>query len=79
MALAAGDELAIVGTADEVELWDLARRRQVGALTVGSGDGRLRRQRAWRLDVGGGVGGAVDVYRLDRDDPRAALRWPAAS
>ena len=39
VALAAGDELAIVGTADgEVELWDLTRRRQVGALTVGSGD-----------------------------------------
>ncbi|HEY3000164.1 MAG TPA: hypothetical protein VGJ43_16395, partial [Acidimicrobiales bacterium] len=75
VALAAGDELAIVGTADgEVELWDLARRRQVGALTVGSGDAAaFGASEPGASTVVAASGGAVDVYRLDRDDLRAAL------
>lgn len=74
VALAAGDELAIVGTADEVELWDLARRRQVGALTVGSGDAAaFGASEPGASTLVAASGGAVDVYRLDRDDLRAAL------
>ena len=75
VALAAGDELAIFGTADgEVELWDLARRRQVGALTVGSGDAAaFGASEPGASTLVAASGGAVDVYRLDRDDLRAAL------
>jgi WD40 repeat protein len=75
VALAAGDELAIFGTADgEVELWDLARRRQVGALTVGSGDAAaFGASQAGASTLVAASGGAVDVYRLDRDDLRAEL------
>jgi WD40 repeat protein len=75
VALAAGNELAIVGTADgEVELWDLARRRQLGALTVGSGGGAaFGASDPGASTVVAASGGAVDVYRLDRDDLRTAL------
>ena len=75
VALAAGDELAIIGTADsEVELWDLTRRRQVGALTVGAGDtSAFGASDPSASTVVAASGPAVDIYRLDRQDLRAAL------
>jgi WD40 repeat protein len=72
VALAAKDELALIGTRDgEVELWDIARRRQIGVLAVGTGtDAGTDVMVASAPDASTVVtaaGSVVDVYRLDSD------------
>jgi WD40 repeat protein len=76
VSLAADDELALIGTADrEVELWDIARGRQIGVLPV-TGEGAADAMASSAPDattLAVAAGPAVDVYRLDRDELHAQL------
>jgi WD40 repeat protein len=76
VALLANGSLGLIGTGDgQVELWDVARRRQIGGIASGRSGGK-----AFAAGVPGattiavGANDVVDVYPLDRDGLRRRLR-----